>query len=690
MGGLPHSALAVVVATLLLACGSDSPDDPASDGEASELVFDLDGALDTRQTFFDAPFPSDLRLTADGTPNLDGFPNPRDTPILGDLIAAASQSRGINAMPVGYFRFSAPVASRVESDVIAPEADGPILLVDIDPDSPERGRLYPVVARTLFPDDSAGANLLAAAPAPGIVLTGGRTYAIAVLRSAGDALGEPLGVAGAMADLAADVEPAGARGAAALAAYTPLFETLDQLAVDRTEVAAATVFTVGDAVADLFELSERVRAAYDVSIVGIALDDVDGDHGRYCELVATVDMPQFQRGDPPFNDEGLFDIDSNGLPILQRTETAQVVFSIPKSEMPAAGYPLLIYFHGSGGVADRLVDAGPTLPGGDGPEPGLGPAHEIAPHGIAGVGAALPLSPDRLPRASSIEYLNFNNLAAFRDTFRQGVLESRLLIDAVFDLRIDPATLGDCAGPTLPAGEDRLFFDPGALVASGQSMGGMYTNLVGAVDPRIRAAVPTGAGGHWSSMILGTDLIDAGALIAVLLGTPFEELTFLHPGMYIMELAWEAAEPYVFMPRLAQRPLPGHPVRPVYQPVGLGDEYFDFDIFDGAALAYGNQQAGDDVWPTMQASLALRDLDGFAAYPVTDNRTSDDGTPYTGVVVQYESDGIRNSHYIYAQLDAVKHQYACFLATFLGTGSATVFAPSDNRGVCPGAPSGEF
>ena len=45
------------------------------------------------------------------------------------------------------------------------------------------------------------------------------------------------------------------------------------------------------------------------------------------------------------------------------------------------------------------------------------------------------------------------------------------------------------------------------VFAQGQSMGGMYTNLISAVEPRIRAAVPTGAGGYWSHFILITPLI---------------------------------------------------------------------------------------------------------------------------------------------------------------------------------------
>ncbi len=71
------------------------------------------------------------------------------------------------------------------------------------------------------------------------------------------------------------------------------------------------------------------------------------------------------------------------------------------------------------------------------PTKGEGPAHVLAAHGFASVGCAHPVNPERLPGASDTAYLNFDNLAAFRDTFRQGVIEQfgdLGFIDATGDL----------------------------------------------------------------------------------------------------------------------------------------------------------------------------------------------------------------------------------------------------------------
>src|SRR5207244_1315481 len=108
-----------------------------------------------------------------------------------------------------------------------------------------------------------------------------------------------------------------------------------------------------------------------------------------------------------------------------------------------------------------------------------------------------------------------------------------------------------------------------------------------------------------------------------------------HPTMMVFETAVEPIDPMVSMARLARRPLAGHPVRPIYEPTPKGDSYFDTTVYDAMVLAYGNQEAGSAVWPTMQPALALEGDDGIQPYPVKQNRKSETGTTYTGVDVQY-------------------------------------------------------
>jgi hypothetical protein len=475
---------------------------------------------------------------------------------------------------------------------------------------------------------------------------------------------------------------------------------LQAAGVDPTQVAAATVFTTGDVVADLSDLSTKVFQKYQptVSVTGVAVDsNVLDTNSRFCELQAQVTYPQFQQGTPPYDTGGLFATGPDGLPIKQGDQVAPVTITLPKQAMPAGGFPLIVFFHGTGGVSTAIADRGPWRPETDTTQcplgqaldtwngvtgcntPGQGPGWVMAAHGMAMAASALPVNPQRWPAGQNSnlpEYLNINNVAATRDIFRQGVLEQRLFFDALRRLTIAPATVAACTGLSLPAGETAYHFRDDPLLAQGQSMGAMYANMISAVEPRIKAVVPTGAGGYWSYFILQTQFFpNVKGDLGLLLGLR-GSFSHLHPAMHLTQIALEPVDPIVFMPRVGREPLPGHPARPVYEAHGQGDSYFPTDVQDAVAMAYGNKEAGNVVWPTMQDGLKLEGLAGILPYPVKNDLASSAGTPYTGVVVQYMGDGVYDPHAIYSQLDAVKYQYGCFFQSFLATGAATVPAPA--------------
>jgi hypothetical protein len=672
-----HRCCLFALALAFLGC---SDDDDAADPQAiagTSVVFDLDADMTAPATFYDFPYPSDLRLNAHGGPDLTGFPLASGA-VPPTLLPGAMEHPGFPQQPVAWFRFDAALPELEVDAVIAADVASSLLLVDVDPNSPARGTLYPTTAHVHPADDYVVANVLTVGSYPGIVLDGDRTYAFVVKRDLGDAAGQPLGVPLPMVLLAGGQTPPGAKGADAAALYAPLWETLDTLGVARAEVAAATVFRVGDVVQENFDLSEKVLAAHDVTIDDLALDPDDGaTHPRFCELHGTVVLPQFQKGEPPFNTEGLFERDADGGLVEQRTEVAPIAINLPKGPMPAGGYPLVVYIHGSGGVSTQVVDRG-TITEVDGMETkGEGPAHVLAEHGIATVGMAMPLNPERVPTAGPYDYINQVNLGAFASTFRQGVFEQRLLIEALESFEIEPALVEDCEGVSLPAGETAYHFDMEHLMLQGQSMGGQYANLVGAVEPRIQALVPTGAGGMWSKFMIVSPLFGGvKQVVSAVLQTEADDMTYLHPALHVLETAWEPADAIASVPRLARKPLDGHPVRSFYVPVGENDEYFPTVIFDAMAMAFGTQEAGDVVWDTMQTDLAIVGRDGLQEYPAGENGTSEGGEPYTGIVVQYVGDGIANPHTIFSQLDEVKYQYGCFFATYLESGKGTVLAPA--------------
>ena len=650
----------------VLAAGCGGDDQPGS-----TAYFDLQGSISEPATFWNFPFPSDLRLAASGAPDLTGFPNPRNVPILNALISVVGERRGWPTMPAAYVRFTQPVPERTIANVI-PAGDPAVVLIDIDPASPELGSTYPLVAATLPEDPYVPSNLVGFAPRPGIVLRGNTRYAYVIRTAFAPGFAPPHD----FANLVVGHVPAGGLGEAAAELYAPLWPALDAAGIPRTDVIVATVFTTGDEVARARARSEALRAIHHPTINSLTL--IGGaTHDGFCEVRGTITMPQFQKGTQPFDIEGRFVVDAADVPQQQGMMTIPLTITLPKRAMPAAGWPLYQFFHGSGGVSTGLVDLGHSPTAADEPEPGKGPGYVVALHGIAAASAAMPVNPERLPGATDYSYLNINNLAAFPFTFQQGVFEQRLFLDALLALQIPQALVTSCGVPA-PAGGVH-HFDPTQLMAGGQSMGGMYTNMVGAVEPRFGALVPTGAGGFWNLMILETATIPgARALLGTALGVDDSQLFFLHPGLDTMALGWEIAEPMAYMARLARRPLAGMSARHIYEPVGKGDTYFPIDVYDAAALAYGNQQVGPELWPSMQQALGDDKLGGLAAYPVKGNRAGK-----TRVVVQYAGDGLIDPHYLYRQLDEVKHQYGCFLESYVRDGVPTVPAPGGLTDPCP-------
>jgi hypothetical protein len=659
------------------ACGDDSSGPTPVEGV--QVIFDLTVDLESQDHFFDAPYPLDTRLSADGHPQLAGFPNPTGSVIVGGLVSNAAESRGFPVIPVVFFRFDGAIAPQDGLTTLPVGPSSSIHLIDADESSPDYGKLIPVVAKTLEVDPRyTPENVLGVAPRPGFILRPNTRYGVAVMDGLADAGGELLAPSSLLERVKIG-KTEGAAEATLAEVMAPLWPALEGAGVDPGRVVAATVFTTGDVVAELAAIGDQVLEDRDVTIEGLALDATE-DYPELCVLRGTVTMPQFQKGTPPFDTEGRFEF-ADGKLVEQGTLDVPAVVVIPKRTMPTGGFPLILNVHGSGGFSIAMV-----RPVGDDGMPGdpIGPAFPHAVKNIATAGIAMPVNPERLPGASEIEYLNVDNFGAMRDTFRQGTIEARLFLEALTQLEIPPETLASCTGAALPAGETAFRFDPDELVVMGQSMGGMYTNFLAATDPTLKAAVPTGAGGHWTYFIMLTPLEGGaypGQLQIVLQSGP---LSFFHPLFAIGAAGLEAADPMVYMPRVARRPLDGHPVRPVYEPVAIGDSYFPTEIYDAAALAYGHRQAGEEVWSTMQDALALVGLEGVTPFPISQNVTSETGEDYTGVVAQFEGDGTYDPHAIYVQRDDVKRQYSCFLDSFFTSGVATVPPLSDDWAApCP-------
>ena len=669
--------LGLAVLFLLAGCAAD---------DGAQLVFELDHTLTTPAQFFDAPWPSDLRVDDGGHPIVDGWPT-RDSALFVGLRDIAKERRGFPVLPVAYFRFTRPVGARSLDAIVPATASSEILLVDIDPASPERGRLLPTVARTWSPTTtcprtcSRSRRVPASSSRRRAAMPSSSCARRATRRAA------PVGGAGDRA-LADGHAPSGSARRRGRAAYAPLFATLTTLGVDAHEVAAATVFTTGDVVNETADALDAHPRAQPRRHPRPRRRSRRRRHSRsLLRAVGKVTLPQFQKGTPPFDTGRQLrlrhrrpaDAKQRGrdAPITSRCRSyadAGGRLSARRSTSTArAG-------SAAGGRSRATSDAGrhPT-------EPGKGPRTCSAPHGFATAASALPVNPERLPGAERASRTSTSTTSPRSATsFRQGIIEQRLFIEALRSSRSPRRWLTACNGPALPAGATRVPLRPASLVAQGQSMGGMYTNLVGAVEPACVRVVPTGAGGFWSLFVIVTNADSHGTqlLAAVLASTPARSRSCTRACSCSRRRGSRPSRSCTCRAS-AHRPLPaircGRSTSRSARTTATSRRRSTTPSRSRTITRRPATSCGRDAGRARARRARRRArLSGRATTarprPVRPTPASSCSTL---------GDGYSDPHAIFAQLDAVKYQYGCFLETFLKTGKAVLAAPAPLGTPCP-------
>jgi hypothetical protein len=486
--------LAALTLPFVLACVPQP--DPGDAGDAGPT----DAPLDTRPVdmgpvraifvlprtgatsgFFDLPWPTDLRLTATGTPDLTGFPNPRFVDLLDQYIQAIEESQvGYSTNGATYFRFSRSVdPTSLPSDPAAtrlPSAS--VFLMDVDPASPERGTLHPCVVEyedrlTLFwPGET-----VAIRPVHGFPLAPNRTYAAVVTSGVTPAAG---GTYARDADFAALLGTGGdADVVAARALYQPALDTLATEGVDLDQVISLAVFTTEDPTAIGFAIRDWLRDETEPHVVpdAIPADWAPGTGGSgIIEVVGRYGpVPIFQEGVVPYATEGgSISLGPDGEPVVQGTYEARFSISIPAGvPMPPGGFPLVLYSHGTGGDYRSFIADGT--------------ASELAMEGYAVMGIDQIHHGERNPTELGPEILFFN--LQNPDAVRFNTLESA--IDIVQQARaaarfVVPDFITVEGGP-VRFDRDQFFF-------YGHSQGGLVGPLFLGMDDSVRGGVVSAGG----------------------------------------------------------------------------------------------------------------------------------------------------------------------------------------------------
>lgn len=621
--------------------------------------------------FYSAPFPDESRRLIEDGIDLSDFPNPDNNVFLMQLLAAVNGGvDGFGTTSTIYFTTDAPIDTANLPDLFdSTDQSASIWLVSVDPESPDYQRRYPFTAR--FDEDGGPfgtTNLLALLPLQGIVMRPDTRYAAVVFRDLGDVEEQPLGVSAQMAELTNGEQPDG-MSEAAFSEYLSAIQALEELEVDVGAIAGLAVFRTGSPTRLFEQMVEHVvnqpipqpNAPFEAGEV------YDG----YCVYHTTISMPVFQSGEPPFtNTGGGWTFDEAGDPIAQGFEEANLVATIPRSEMPTGGFPVVVFVRTGGGGDRPLVDRGVWNAEGELLEAGSGPASNFAAAGFAGVSVDGPHGGLRNVTGGDEQFLvyNPNNPVATRDNIRQSALELVLLAHILDTISID---MSDC--PDANGGEDHnAFFDVDTVALMGHSTGATIAPLTLAFEPRYRAAILSGAGGSWINNIIHKDSpVEARPLAELIIGYVERELHEHDPTLMLLQWSGESADPPVYAGRVTHDAGDAGP-RHVLMLQGIVDTYIYPPMANATSLSFGLDLAGpalDETAPELAEFHMLSDVLQFSggevlSLPAQGNVVIGDDVA-TAIVVQHLEDGVQDGHEVVFQTEAPKHQYRCFLESLL-------------------------
>ncbi len=547
--------------------------------------------------FFRAPWPSDLRVLDDGTVDLRDFPEADHFYVQQVRAALEGTLVGFSTSPVIYVQLDrdpgAGAAATIEpAETLTPEAA--IQLIELSEEG--CGARTPVHAQIDRVGDAfATPPLLEVTPVEGFALRPQTTYALALLRGFGGAVGHELMRPPAMDELLAGTYS----DARANEVYAPLRACLERgaggLAAD--DIAVATVFTTQDPVGEMRRLRDFARDPDKLPAPVVTVYDIN-DQAGYAAIEGRFDVPIFMRGHSPYVEGGAFEFGPDGDPIVQRWESAPFVLQLPHTPPP---YPVVVWQDGTGWSEWGHVSDDPNL--------------RFLHEGFA-VFAFLPQFHGSRATAGSdpeISTYNYLNPEAGRTTLRQQAAE------VVYSLRLIREVL-----PELDGLKGLKELDGARLVYGGHSQGTIPGAILAAVETDFQAYVLNGAASYLSITIVEREDYDIQGMLKAVLDVE-RDFDRFHPAVQMAQLGADAIEPHNYAALWG-----GAPERPAGANVFIVNGFTDstthpigMSYLTIAGDAAPIEPAGWEVDPY---GVWSREAE---ALPIVGNRAGLDGAPHT-------------------------------------------------------------
>jgi hypothetical protein len=355
-----------------------------------------------------------------------------------------------------------------------------------------------------------------------------------------------------------------------------------------------------------------------------------------------VTLPIFQKGTAPYltpSDSG----DVGADPSVQRTEPVCMSLTVPKNAtMPAGGWPLVIYAHGTGGsfrsqitegVAARVAAI----------DDGVGGQIRAAVLGIDQVEhgprrGASTSSPNQL-------FYNFANPSASRGNPLQGAADQMALVRFAQAL--------DLPAAQSPTGAEIKF---GPIVFWGHSQGATAGSIAMPYVSGVGGVVLSGQGASLIDALLGKrSPVDIADAVPLVIEDP--SVNSAHPVLTLLQGAIDPADPLNHARSILGATAPKH----VFMPYGQKDTYAPPATQAAYALAAGLGLAA--AAPSGQPPDPIGGLTELAV-PVSGNVVVST-KPYTAVVREYGPSGY-DGHFVAFKEPTCEADVAHFIADALG------------------------
>lgn len=665
----------------LASCSDDKREEPAPTDAATATApiarFVVPAALADLddERWFDHPWPSDFRREpgkagALGPIRVDGWPNPRLSKLLTKYIdQVRGKIEGFSPAAAGYFTFEGPIdpATLPVDAKASTSATSSLQLVDVDDASPDVGKRHPITwsFRDRTGDYYFATNTLSWAPALGHAMRRSTRYAIVLTRGAAG----PAGAAAPNAGLTAVLDGQGAVGAD----WAKAIAALGKAGVSKDRIAHLSVFTTGDPIAETIKLADHARTLPSPKVKTWKLEEAGStaDYDRYEGVYEG--SPDYQQGTPPFsNAGGGLVFDEAGKPVVQRTFELRFKLIVPnaaKCAPPAAGYPIVLYAHGTTGDWMSFVSDGT----------GWGLAQKcIASMGVDQIfhgtrpGAPALDDPNR-DSIISLAFFNLSNATAARTNTRQSAIDE-----------VARAHMVRTGGLTVPAEISKtkaaIGFDPKRIGFFGHSQGGLNGALLLAVDDSTRGGVLSGAGSaiSYSLLLKVKPEPSVAELVKTFLGISAEnvdELGPLHPAITLVQTIVDPADPLHYYPAIARAPFAGRTAKSVLMTEGVdadgsGDSYAPPRTIEAGAIAGAFPLLEPVVWDVPE----ITKLDGVAPLKIPVKGNAAGGKATVGLA-QFVPPKGSDGHFVVFRVPRAKGMTMAFSASLLADDVPTISEP---------------